>query len=101
MSGKMQKAMLGQSASRRVAFSAVAGLGFAALVAGGTVAFASEIHFSAELRGRGEAPPNDSPAVGHVDATLDTDTRTLTWRVTLFRPDRGPDRRAFPWPDRL
>ena len=83
MSGKIQKAMLGQFSSRRVAFSAaVAGLGFAALVAGGTVAFASELHFFADLHGRGEAPPNNSPAVGHMDATLDTDTRTLKWRVT-------------------
>jgi CHRD domain len=60
----------------------VAGLSVAALLAGGTTAFASQIHFTAELSGGGEAPPNPSPARGHVDATLDTDTNTLTWRVT-------------------
>jgi hypothetical protein len=61
---------------------AVAGLSVAALLAGGTAAFASQLHFTAELSGGGEAPPNPSPARGHVDATLDTDTNTLTWRVT-------------------
>jgi hypothetical protein len=62
--------------------SVVAGLSVAALLAGGTAAFASQIHFTAELSGGSEAPPNQSPARGHVDATLDTDTNTLKWRVT-------------------
>jgi hypothetical protein len=59
-----------------------AGVSAAALLAGGTTAFASQIHFTAELSGGSEAPPNQSPAHGHVDATLDTDTNTLKWRVT-------------------
>jgi hypothetical protein len=75
-----------------------AGLSVAALLAGGTSAFASQIHFTAELSGRGEAPPNQSPARGHVDATLDTDTNTLTWRVTYSGLTAAPTGAHFHGP---
>ena len=60
----------------------VAMLAVAALLAGGPAAFASTLTFKAELSGGGEAPPNNSAGKGHVSATLDTDTKTLTWSVT-------------------
>lgn len=59
-----------------------AGVGIAALVAGGPAAFAEKIHFYADMSGRGEAPPNNSPGHGNLDATLDTDTNTITWKAT-------------------
>jgi hypothetical protein len=62
--------------------SAVAALGFAAILASGSAAQASKIHYTAEMSGRGEAPPNATAGRGHLDATLDTDTNTLTWTVT-------------------
>ncbi len=46
----------------------VIAFGFAALIALGAVARADTIRFSADLTGRGEVPPNNSPAKGHCDA---------------------------------
>jgi CHRD domain len=60
----------------------VAMLAVAALLAGGPAVLASTLTFKAELSGGGEAPPNNSAGKGHVSATLDTDTKTLTWTVT-------------------
>ena len=82
----------GNATMRSAIRCAVAGLGVAALLASGATAFASQIHFTAELSGGSEAPPNQSPARGHVDATLDTDTNTLTWRVTYSGPPSARSR---------
>jgi hypothetical protein len=76
----------------------VAGLSVAALLTGGPAAFARQIHFTAKLSGGGEAPPNQSPARGHVDATLDTDTNTLTWRVTYSGLSAAPTGAHFNGP---
>jgi len=43
---------------------------------------AETIQLKADLKGANEVPPNASPASGKVLATLDTDTRLLTWTVT-------------------
>jgi hypothetical protein len=43
---------------------------------------AETIQLKADLKGTNEVPPNASPASGKVVATLDTDTRLLTWTVT-------------------
>ena len=43
---------------------------------------AEPIQLKADLKGANEVPPNASPASGKVVATLDTDTRLLTWTVT-------------------
>ncbi len=51
-----------------------------ALLAG--VASAETMHFSARLTSRAEAPPIRSPAVGEIQADLDTDTRLLTYKLT-------------------
>jgi len=57
----------------------VALIAIAALLAAGPAAFASTLTFKAELTGGREAPPNNSAGKGLVSATLDTDTKTLTW----------------------
>jgi hypothetical protein len=57
-------------------------LAAAAFLAAGSAALADTLTFKADLSGGGEAPPNNSRGKGHVDATLDTNTRTLTWTVT-------------------
>jgi hypothetical protein len=45
-------------------------------------AFAATVHFEARLSGRAEAPAIHSPAVGELQADLDTDTRLLTYKLT-------------------
>lgn len=62
--------------------ASLATLGFTALMAISPVAHADTLHFKADLTGRGEVPPNDATATGHVEATLDTSTNTLTWSCT-------------------
>jgi hypothetical protein len=54
-------------------------VGLAALLARGSLAHADTLSFKADLTGRGEVPPNDSAGRGHVEATPDTSTNTLTW----------------------
>jgi hypothetical protein len=43
---------------------------------------AETIQLKADLTGANEIPPNASPASGEAVATLDTDTKLLTWTVT-------------------
>ena len=43
---------------------------------------AETIQLKADLTGANEIPPNASPASGNAVATLDTDTKLLTWTVT-------------------
>ncbi|MBO6718133.1 MAG: CHRD domain-containing protein [Rhizobiaceae bacterium] len=45
-------------------------------------AHAEMISLSAELSGKNEVPPLDGSATGMAEATLDTDTRTLTYKIT-------------------
>lgn len=45
-------------------------------------ALAGEVKYQAVLSGQSETPPNDSKGTGAVDATYDTDTKTLTWTIT-------------------
>lgn len=54
----------------------------ALLMAIGSPALASTIEFKADMGGHGEVPPNDSVGRGHLEATLDTSTNTLTWSCT-------------------
>ena len=54
---------------------------FAAGIAFAVTAHAEMISLSAELSGANEVPPNDSGATGMAEATLDTETRTLTFTV--------------------
>jgi hypothetical protein len=45
-------------------------------------AAAKIVHFTANLNGASETPPNDSHGVGHARVNLDTVTRKITWTVT-------------------
>ena len=64
------------------------GMSLAALTV--STASAETLRFKADMTGRGEAPPNnDVKATGHVDATFDTATNTLTW-TCVFNGLTGP-----------
>ena len=56
-------------------------LGFA-LSSFASAARAETVKLHAEMKGTNEVPPNTSTASGTAEATLDTDTRQLTWTVT-------------------
>jgi hypothetical protein len=45
-------------------------------------AYAETVSLKADLKGSNEVPPNTSPATGKAEATLDTQTKVLTWTVT-------------------
>ena len=61
----------------------IAGIALAVGVAVGTpAAQADKITLKADLKGSNEVPPNASPASGTAEATLDTVTRELSWKVT-------------------
>jgi hypothetical protein len=50
---------------------------------GGTIGARAEVvKLQAELKGSNEVPPNSSTGSGTAEATLDTDTRLLTYTVT-------------------
>ena len=65
--------------ARGVGYPRLAALALAALVVGATAARADVLNFQADLTGGREVPANDSTATGHIDATLDSSTNTLTW----------------------
>jgi hypothetical protein len=52
-------------------------------------ALAETITLSADLKGSNEVPPNNSPATGKAEATLDSETRNLTYTIT-FSDLTGP-----------
>ena len=54
-----------------------------------TAARAEMITLKADLKGSNEVPPNSSPGSGTAQATLDTETKVLTWTVT-FKDLSGP-----------
>jgi hypothetical protein len=61
----------------------LAGIALIAGVSNGiSPAYAEKITLKADLKGTNEVPPNTSPASGHAEATLDTDTKVLTYKVT-------------------
>jgi len=62
-----------------VAGAAVLG---AALLSGATASRAELVKLQAELKGSNEVPPNTSAATGTAEATLDTDTKFLTYTIT-------------------
>ncbi len=78
------------AAAHRVLLSAPAALAILALTATGSAALADTLNFQADLNGAREVPPNDSTATGHVEATLDTGTNTLTWSCTYSGLSSGP-----------
>jgi len=56
-------------------------LGFA-LSSFASIARAETVKLHADMKGTNEVPPNTSTASGTAEATLDTDTKQLTWTVT-------------------
>ena len=61
----------------------IAGIALLVGVAGATPpAQAEKITLKADLKGSNEVPPNASPATGTAEATLDTETKVLSWKVT-------------------
>ena len=61
----------------------IAGIALLVGVAAGTPpAQAEKITLTADLKGTNEVPPNASPATGKAEATLDTETKVLSWKVT-------------------
>jgi CHRD domain len=52
-----------------------------ALFAAGA-ACAATLHFATTLKGADEVPPHDVPGTGKVTATLDTATKTFSYKVT-------------------
>ncbi len=73
--------LLAERKARKAPRASVAMLGIALLAATGSLALADTLNFQADLTGGQEVPSNDSKATGHVEATLDTSTNTLTWTV--------------------
>lgn len=65
---------------RSLLATTIAAAAMAALTA--TAANSEMISLSAELSGANEVPPNDSAATGMAEATLDTETRTLTFSIS-------------------
>lgn len=64
------------------AIALVIGLGMA-------TASAETVALRADLKGSNEVPPNSSPAFGKAEATLNTETKVLTWTVT-YKDLTGP-----------
>lgn len=64
-------------------------LGAAVFLALTPAAFAEMQHYSAELKGSSEVPPNTSPATGTLNATYETTSKKLTYDAT-YRGLSGP-----------
>ena len=54
-----------------------------------TAASAETITLKADFKGSNEVPPNSSPATGKAEATLNTETKVLTWAIT-YKDLTGP-----------
>jgi hypothetical protein len=62
----------------KFALAAAAALAFT-LSAAFAPADAETVKYKADLAGPGEVPPNDSKGTGTIEASLDAETKTLTW----------------------
>jgi hypothetical protein len=62
--------------------TAIAAFATATFLATGSAAIATTISFKAELTGAGEVPPVSGRGAGSLEATLNTETRTLTWTAS-------------------
>jgi hypothetical protein len=65
----------------RLSFATVAAVAALSIALAAAPALASELKYNTVLSGQSETPPNDSKGTGTVDATYDTDTKTLTWTI--------------------
>jgi CHRD domain len=71
------------------AIALVIGSGIATASLGVATAGAETVTLKADLKGSNEVPPNSSPASGTAQATLNTETKVLTWTVT-YKDLTGP-----------
>ena len=60
----------------------IAGIALLGVAVGAQPALAEKVTLKADLKGSNEVPPNTSPASGKAEATLDTATKELSWKVT-------------------
>ena len=54
----------------------------AALLLSVVPVWAEDVKFAADLKGASEVPANDAAGTGKVEATLDTETKALTWNIS-------------------
>ncbi len=64
-------------------------VGMAAFLALAPAAFAETQHYTAELKGASEVPPNTSPASGTLNATYDTASKEFTYDA-IYQGLSGP-----------
>jgi len=62
--------------------SLIAGIALLGVSVGAQPALAEKVTLKADLKGSNEVPPNTSPATGKAEATLDTATKELSWKIT-------------------
>lgn len=55
-------------------------------------------HYAADLKGSNEVPANTTAGKGHVDASLDTATKTFTWTATYSGLTGAPSMAHFHGP---
>jgi Cu/Zn superoxide dismutase len=55
----------------------------ASLIATVPLAHAEALKYTTALKAATEVPPNDSPAAGSADVTVDTEAKTVTWSVKV------------------
>jgi hypothetical protein len=72
-----------------IALKTLAVASIASFVFAATPVLADQIKYVATLTASEETPPNDSKGTGTVDATYDTDTKTLTWTIE-YKDLTGP-----------
>lgn len=68
----------------------------AVLVAG--AAQAATQHYSTDLKGSSEVPANTTAGKGHVDASLNTSSKTLSWTITYSGLTGAPTMAHFHGP---
>jgi hypothetical protein len=72
---------------RRIEMIAIIAVG--AIAAGASATVAETLHYTATLDGAQETPPTGSPATGHAEVALDTDSKTLIWTID-YKDLSGP-----------
>jgi len=80
----------GDHLARQAGRSLLTALVLGALMVSAASARADVLNFQADLTGGREVPSNNSAATGHVDATFDTTTNTLTWTCVYSSLSAAP-----------
>jgi hypothetical protein len=72
-----------------IALKTLAAASIASFALAAAPVLADQIKYTAALTAGEETPPTDSKGTGTVDATYDTDTKTLTWTID-YKDLTGP-----------